>query len=47
MKMRMKLRMKIRSHRYGINRTKPRHGCECSKYKMCLSIKMVVSISNT
>ena len=25
-----------------MNRTGPRHGYECSKYKMCLSMMMVI-----
>ena len=29
--------MKNRCHKYDINRTRPRHGGKCTKYKMCLS----------
>ena len=39
--------MKNRSHRYDINRPRPRHVHVYSKYKMCLSIMMVISLSNT
>ena len=34
--------MKYRSHRYDINRTKPRHCYEYIEYKVFLSIIMVV-----
>ena len=30
------------SHRYDINRTRPRHGDEYTKHKMCLSMMMVM-----
>ena len=30
--------MKNRSHKYDINRPKPRHGHKYTKYKICLSI---------
>ena len=30
------------SHRYDINRTKPRHGHKYNKFKMCLSMMMVI-----
>ena len=36
--------MENRSHRYDINRPKSRHGHEYTKYKMCLSILMVICI---
>ena len=36
--------MKNRSHRYDINRPRPRHGYKYTKYKMCLSVMMVISI---
>ena len=36
--------MKNRSHRYDINRPRPRHGHKYTKYKMCLSIMMAVCI---
>ena len=32
----MRMKMKNRSHSYDINRTRPRHGCEYTKYKMGL-----------
>ena len=31
-----------RSHRYDINRTRPRRDYEYKKYKMCLSVMMVM-----
>ena len=31
-----------RSHRYDMNRPRPRHGHKYTKYKMCLSIMMVI-----
>ena len=34
----MGLKMKNRSHKYDINRPKPRHGHKYTKYKICLSI---------
>ena len=34
--------MKYRSHRYDINRCRPRHGHKYTKYKMCLSTMMVI-----
>ena len=40
--MKMRLKTKNRSHRYVINRHRPRHGH--SKYKMCLSIMMTICI---
>ena len=36
MAMKMRLKMKNRSHRYDINRPTPRHGYKYTKYKMCL-----------
>ena len=38
----MRLNMKDGLHRYDINRTKLRHGDKCTKYKLCLSIIMVM-----
>ena len=38
----MKLKMKTGSHRYDINRTRPRHGHKYTKYKMHLSMMMVL-----
>ena len=42
----MKLKMKIshRSHRRNINKPNPRHGHKYTKYKICLSIMMVICI---
>ena len=34
--------MKYRSHRYDINRPRPRHGHKYIKYKICLSITIVI-----
>ena len=34
--------MKTRSHRYDVNRTRPRHGYEDTMYKMCFSVMMVM-----
>ena len=42
MTMKMRLKLKNKSHRYDINRPKPRHGQKHTKYKMCLSITMVI-----
>ena len=36
--------MKNRSQVYDINRTRPRHGQKYIKYKICLSIMMVIYI---
>ena len=44
MTMKMTLKMKNRSHRYDIIRPKPRHGHKYTKYKMCLSIIMVLYV---
>ena len=35
--MKMKMKMKNRSHRYDINRPKSRRGHKYSKYKKCLT----------
>ena len=41
----MRLKMKNISHRYDINRPRPRHdGHKCAKYKMCFSIFVVLCI---
>ena len=42
--MKTRLKLKNRSHRYGIKRPRPRHGHKYSKYNMCLSIMMVIRI---
>ena len=45
MTMKMRLKMKNRSHRYDINRPRLRHGHEYTKYKMCkIIIIMVICI---
>ena len=36
--------MKNRSHRYVLNRPRPKHGHRYTKYKMCLIIMMVIDI---
>ena len=36
--------MKNISHRYGINRPRPRHGHKHTEYNKCLSIIMVICI---
>ena len=40
--MKMKMKIKTRSHRYEINRPGSKHGHNYSKYKKCLSIIMVI-----
>ena len=45
MVMKMRLKMKKKSQRYNINRPKDRHGPKYTKYKMCLSIMMVICIT--
>ena len=40
----MRLKIKKRSWRYDINWSRPRHRHSYTKYKMCLSIMMVVCI---
>ena len=40
----MKLRMKIRSYRYDINRLRPSNGDKYTICRMCLSIMMVICI---
>ena len=42
MTMKNSLEMKNRPHRYDINRPRPRHGHKYAKYKMYLSIMMVM-----
>ena len=37
-----KAAIKNRSHRYDMNRPRPRHGHKYTKYKMCLNIMMVI-----
>ena len=40
----MKMKMKSRSHRYDINRPSSRHANKYSKYKKCLSMMMRICI---
>ena len=42
--MKIKMKMKNRSHRYDINRHKSRHGHKNIKYKKCLNMIMVLCI---
>ena len=42
MAMKKRLKIKIRSQRYNINIPRPGNGLKYTKYKMCLSIMMVV-----
>ena len=42
--MKTKMKTEKRSHRYDINRLRPRHGYKYSKYKMCLSMMMLICI---
>ena len=44
MTLKMRLKIKNRSHRYDINRPRLRHGHRYIKYKMCLSIVMFICI---
>ena len=44
MTMKMRLKMKNRLPRYDINRPTTRHGHKYTKYKMRLSIMMVICI---
>ena len=44
MTVKMRLKMENRSHRYDKNRPRRRHGHKYTKYKMYLSIMMVISI---
>ena len=39
--MKIKLKMKHRSHRYDINKTRLRHGYKYAKYKICLSMMVM------
>ena len=38
----MRVKKKNRSHRYDLNRRRPRNGLEYTKYKMCLIMIMVI-----
>ena len=42
MTMKMRLKIKNRSHRYDINTPRPKHGHKYTQYKMCLIIVMVI-----
>ena len=42
MTMKMMLKMKNRSQRQDVNTFRPRHGHKYTKYKMCLSIMMII-----
>ena len=44
MAMKTRLEMKNRSHRYDINRSRPRHKHTYTKYKMYLSMMLVICI---
>ena len=40
----MKIKMKSRSHRYNINKLRSRHGRKYSKYNIRLSVMMLLCI---
>ena len=42
--MKIRLKMKNRSHRYETNRLRPRHGHKYTICKMCLSIMIVIYV---
>ena len=42
--MKMEVKMKNRSHRYDINKSRSRHGLKYSKYKKCLNMMMLICI---
>ena len=44
MTMKMRLKMKNKSHRYGIHRPKARYRHAYTKYKMYLNMMMVICI---
>ena len=44
MAMKTRLKIKNKSQRYDINRSKPRNVSKYTKYKMCLSIMVVICI---
>ena len=39
--MKMKIKLKKRSHRYDTNRARSRHGQKYSKYEKCFSLMML------
>ena len=41
----MKMKMKNTSHKYNINRATLRHRYKYSKYKMCLSLMMIICVN--
>ena len=41
----LKIKMKKRSRRYDINKLRPRHGHKYTKYKLCLSMIMLININ--
>ena len=43
--MKMKMKMKNRSHRYDINRPRSRYGHKCSKYKNYLVMMVLIFIT--
>ena len=45
--MKMKMKMKNRSQRYEINKPRPRHGYKYTRYKKCLSMRMLIFINHT
>ena len=40
--MKVRLKMKNILHRYDISKPRPKHGRKYTKYKMCLSMMMIV-----
>ena len=44
MTMKMRLEIKNRSQKYDINRPTSRHGHNYTKYKMCLSVMIILCI---
>ena len=40
----MKMKVKIKSHRYDMNKLRSRHGLNCSKYEKRLTLVMVMCI---
>ena len=42
--MKMKRQMKNRTHRYDINRPRPKHGHKYGKYKKCVTMMMLICI---
>ena len=44
--MKMKMKIKNRSHRYDINRPRSRYGHKYSRYKKCVSMMMLICIKH-